>query len=320
MGRTRGYAPTDLQIPISIHSPSKLEGVPRRGGGVCPFRSPFSVHCRQDACAPFSHLWYPCAESADVFHIGTAFNGVAFGREVVEEVDEHCLLRAGDDGRAPLTLSVVGEDDVDDALYFILRNFAAFEFALQRDGGDVDVAEQYVFALGLTVAAVGVDFAVVVEEDGEDAMVYAYGIWHTGSDALQHREHLVDVVEESAAESVVDAAGRGVLRVGLVELCGDVADHIAVGAVGTEGEECGDGLVPELALYGARQEGIEGMTGVGHCEGPHIALAGRALAVIVLYVDEGDELSNKGWVVGSDFPYGEGELFVEVFDFEVAIG
>ena len=260
------------------------------------------------------------AEGRDVLHIGAAFDGVALGREVVEEMDQHSLLRAGQHWRAPLLLAVVREDDMDDALHLVLRHRAAFKFALQGHGGDVDVAQQDIFGLRLALAAVGLHLAIVVEKDGQHAVVDTDGVRHTGRDAFEHMQHLVDVVEQPTAESVVDAAGGRILRIGLIELVGGIGDDFAVGRIGAHRKQVGNGGIPRAALNRARQKGIERMRGVGHRAGQHIAALGRPLAVIVLHCDEADQLADSGCIVGGHIPNGEAELFFLVLDFKIAIG
>ena len=69
-------------------------------------------------------------------------------------------------------------------------------------------------------------------------------------------QHLVGVVQQTSLIGMVHGGGGRVFAIGFVQFLGKGLYDGHQGAVRTEGEQVGNGVVPHLAVYRARYKSV----------------------------------------------------------------
>ena len=121
-------------------------------------------------------------------------------------------------------------------------------------GRDEDMPKKVHVLLWLSLLIIFIHLAVVVEEDGEDAMLHFYLIGQTRIKPVEHSEHLVGVVEQPAWIGMMHGSGCRIEAERLIEAIGKLLDDSRQGFVRAITEQMLDSAVPDIPANRSRQK------------------------------------------------------------------
>ena len=255
-------------------------------------------------------LYDVCAECEGFFHVACGFDDIELGREVVEMVDEDSLSRGRNDRRTIFEFTMMGKDNMNDAVGFFCWHIVLEKFRLESVGRDEDMPKKIHVLLWFSLLIIFIHLTVVVEEDGENATLeFHIVVRQDGIDAFKHVQHLIGVVQKSTLESVMNRCGCGIEGIRFEKYVSKLCDERLERFIFAKAEQMVDAFVPKSTLDGARHKVVERMSLLWHHAWMHVEFASRLFVAIVLNSKEGNGLSYIGFVGRLHIPHGYLEFF-----------